>query len=80
MTLLTTKLWLNFVTFAPLCPPIQGNTPSQFFRCNLQLTHSDNLFSGIYLHMEKKIPFNLLSMTDRNAIRRAVKCFFCGAV
>jgi len=49
MILLTTKLWLNLVTFASLCPPIQGNTPSQFFHCNLQLTHSDTLFSEIYL-------------------------------
>ena len=49
MILLTIKLQLNLVTFAPLCPPIQGNTPSQFFRCNLQLTHTDTLFLEIYL-------------------------------
>jgi len=66
------------VTFAPLCPPIQGNTPSEFFRCNLQLTHSNALFLEIYIW--NKIPFNLLLMTDRNTFRRAVKCYFFGSM
>ena len=37
-------------------------------------------FFGNIPFIWNKIPFNLLSMTDRNAFRRAVKCYFFGAM
>ena len=60
-SLLTTKLRLNLVTFTPLCPPIQGNTSSQFFHCN-RLT-------PIFFFQSYGTKFHLIIIDDRS------KCF-----
>ena len=75
MILLIAKLPSSSVTFVPLYPLKQGNTPYQFFHCKLI---TSLLFFGnvpVIPFIWNKIPFKILSLIDRNAFHRAVKLF-----